>query len=173
MCFKMLNFSAVIVPLIISAIVFCGLAENKNVYDLFCEGAKEGIEIAIKMFPTLIGIFLAIGMLRNSGTLDFIANLFTPIVSKFNVPTEIIPLALIKPISGSASMALATNLMTNFGTETRIGIISATIMGASETTFYVIAVYMNSIKAKIGRKVIIPAILADFASIITAICIIR
>lgn len=169
----MLNFSAIIIPLIISGIVFCGLTENKNVYDLFCEGAKEGIEIAIKMFPTLIGIFLAIGMLKNSGTLDFVAKIFTPIMNQCNVPTEIIPLALIKPISGSASMALATNLMTNFGTETRIGLISATIMGASETTFYVIAVYMNAIKAKKGRFVLIPAILADIASIITAICIIK
>ena len=90
-----------------------------------------------------------------------------------NVPSEIIPLAFIKPISGSASMALATDLITKYGTETRIGMIAATIMAASETTFYVIAVYMNQIKAKKSRNVIIPALIADFVSIITAICIIK
>lgn len=169
----MIKFSAVIVPAIIVIIVLFGLVEKKKVYDLFCDGAKEGIGIAISMFPTLIGIFLAIGMLRNSGTFDFIANIFSPIISKINAPPEIIPLALIKPISGSASMALATDLMTKFGTDTRIGMIAATIMGASETTFYVIAVYMGAVKAKKSRGIIIPAILADIASIITAICIIK
>lgn len=112
-------------------------------------------------------------MLRNSGLLDFVSNIVGSLVKNLNVPQEIIPLAFIKPISGSASMALATDIITKFGTETRIGMISATIMGASETTFYVIAIYMNSIKAKKSRNVIIPAILADIASIVTAILIIK
>ena len=169
----MIYISAIIVPLIIAIIVFCGLIENKKVYDLFCEGAKDGIKMTVKMFPTLIGIFLAIGMLRSSGLLDFISNFLANFLKYFNVPTEIIPLAIIKPISGSASMALATNIISKFGTETRIGMIAATIMAASETTFYVIAVYMNSIKAKKSRNVIIPAIIADIISIITAICILK
>ena len=169
----MIYISAIIVPLTIAIIVFCGLTENKKVYDLFCEGAKDGIKMTVKMFPTLIGIFLAIGMLRSSGLLDFISNFLANFLKYFNVPTEIIPLAIIKPISGSASMALATNIISKFGTETRIGMIAATIMAASETTFYVIAVYMNSIKAKKSRNVIIPAIIADIVSIITAICIIK
>ena len=169
----MIYISAVIVPLIIAIIVFCGLIENKKVYDLFCEGAKDGIKMTVKMFPTLIGIFLAIGMLRSSGLLDFVSNFLANFLKYFNVPAEIIPLAIIKPISGSASMALATNIISKFGTETRIGMIAATIMAASETTFYVIAVYMNSIKAKKSRNVIIPAIIADIVSIITAICIIK
>ena len=169
----MIYFSAVVIPLIISIIVFCGLLENKKVYDLFCDGAKEGIRMTIKMFPTLIGIFLAIGMLRNSGLLDFLSKILSGFLKYLNVPSEIIPLAFIKPISGSASMALATDLITKYGTETRIGMIAATIMAASETTFYVIAVYMNQIKAKKSRNVIIPAIIADIVSIITAVCIIR
>ena len=169
----MMYISAIIVPLIIAVIIFCGLIENKKVYDLFCEGAKDGIKMTIKMFPTLIGIFLAIGMLRSSGLLDFIANFLGKYLKALNVPIEIIPLAFIKPISGSASMALATDIISKFGTETRIGMIAATIMAASETTFYVIAVYMNSIKAKKSRNVIIPAIIADIVSIITAICIIK
>ncbi len=169
----MMYFSAIIIPLIISIIVFCGLIENKKVYDLFCEGAKDGIKMTVKMFPTLIGIFLAIGMLRSSGLLNYLSNILGNILKNLNVPSEIIPLALIKPISGSASMALATDIISKFGTETRIGMIAATIMAASETTFYVIAIYMNSIKAKKSKFVIVPAIIADIVSIITAICIIK
>ena len=169
----MIYFSAIIIPLIISIIVFTGLFENKKVYDLFCDVAKEGIKMTIKMFPTLIGIFLAIGMLRSSGLLDFISSFLGNFLKGLNFPVEIIPLAILKPISGSASMALATDIITKFGTESRIGLIAGTIMCASETTFYVIAIYMNQIKAKKSRNVIIPAIIADIVSIITAICIIK
>lgn len=169
----MIYFSSIIIPLIISIIIFCGLIQNKKVYDIFCDGAKDGIKMTMKMFPTLIGIFLAVGMLRSSGLLEFISNIIGKLVKNFNVPSEIIPLAFIKPISGSASMALATDIISKFGTDTRIGMIAATIMAASETTFYVIAVYMNSVKAKKSRKVIIPALIADVVSIVTAICIIK
>ena len=168
----MTYLSVLIVPIIITSVILVGLLEKKNVYNLFCEGAKDGIKITVGMFPTLIGIFLAIGMLRSSGTLDYIVKIFS-FLTKFEVPGEILPLALIKPISGSAAMALATDLMTKFGTESKIGMMSACIMGASETTFYVIAIYMNEIKAKESRNVIIPAILADIASIVTAILILK
>ncbi len=82
----MIYFSSIIIPLVISIIIFSGLAQNKKVYDLFCEGAKDGIKIAITMFPTLIGIFLAIGMLRSSGLLDFISSLLGVVLKNINFP---------------------------------------------------------------------------------------
>lgn len=164
--------SSIIVPLIITMIVLVGLIERKNVYNLFCEGAKDGMKITIGMFPTLIGIFLAVGMLRASGTLDYIVKIFS-FLTKLNVPGEILPLALIKPLSGSAAIALGTDLMSKFGVDSKIGMMAASIMGASETTFYVIAIYMNTIKVKKSRKVLIPAILADIASIVTAIILLK
>ena len=165
----MIYISAMITPTIIMIIVLAGLIEKKNVYDLFCEGAKDGIKITLKMFPTLIGIFLAISMLRSSGFLTFLANLFLGAAKIFNIPSEIIPLAIIRPISGSASRALGTDLMTKFGPDSRIGLIAAAIMGSSETTFYVIAIYMNAIKAKKSRNVLIAGIVADIVSLITAL----
>ncbi len=169
-----MNFiSAIIVPSIISIILLYGLIEKKKVFDLFCDGAKDGIKITIKMFPTLIGIFLAIGMLRNSGLLDSCVKILSFITKGANIPNEIILLAIIRPISGSASIALATDLMLKYGADSRIGMIAASIMGSSETTFYVIAIYMNSIGAKKSRKVLIPAILADITSVITAILILK
>ena len=157
--------SAIIIPFIISIIIFTGLKEGKKVYDIFIEGAKEGIKITFKLFPTLIGIFIAIGMFRESGLIDFIILNISKITNLFNIPNQILPLAIIKPISGSGAIAF----MSKFGVDSRIGMIAATIMGSSETTFYVIALYMSQVKVKNSRKVVIPAILADLASIISAI----
>ncbi len=169
----MTYISAIIIPTIISLVLFVGIKEKKKVYDLFIEGAKEGVKVNFKLFPTLIGIFLAIYMLRSSGLIDFVCNILASVTELFNVPNEILPLAIIKPISGSGSMAIATEIMAHFGVDSNIGRIAATIMGSSETTFYVIALYMSSVKVKDSRKIIIPAILADIASIISAIIFLR
>lgn len=165
----MIYISAMIIPTIISIILFVGLKEKKNVYDLFIEGAKDGVKVVLKLFPTLIGIFLAIYMLRSSGLIDFVSSVISNVTEIFDVPSEILPLAIIKPISGSGSMAIATEIMTHFGVDSNIGKMAATIMGSSETTFYVIALYMSSVKVKDGRKVVVPALIADLASIISAI----
>ena len=169
----MTYISAIIIPTIISLVLFIGIKEKKKVYDLFIEGAKEGVKVTFKLFPTLIGIFLAIYMLRSSGLIDFVCNILANVTELFNVPNAILPLAIIKPISGSGSMAIATEIMAHFGVDSNIGRIAATIMGPSETTFYVIALYMSSVKVKDSRKIIIPAILADIASIISAIIFLR
>lgn len=161
--------STIIIPVIISIILLVGIKEKKKVFDIFTFGAKEGINVTINLFPTLIGIFLAINMLRSSGLIDFIVSIISNITNMFNIPSEILPLAIIKPISGSGAMALATDIMTKFGPDSKIGMIAATIMGASETTFYVIALYMSKVKVKDSRKIIIPALLADLSSIISAI----
>ena len=169
----MTYISAIIIPTIISLVLFIGIKEKKKVYDLFIEGAKEGVKVTFKLFPTLIGIFLAIYMLRSSGLIDFVCNILANVTELFNVPNAILPLAIIKPISGSGSMAIATEIMAHFGVDSNIGRIAATIMGSSETTFYVIALYMSSVKVKDSRKIIIPVISADIASIISAIIFLR
>ena len=158
--------STMIIPIIMSTILLVGLKEKKKVYDIFVSGAKEGIKITVSLFPTLIGIFLAISMLRSSGFIEFIASIISKVT---DVPSEILPLAIIKPISGSGAMALATDIMTKFGPDSNIGMIAGTIMGSSETTFYVIALYMSKVKVKDSRMVVIPALLADLASIVSAI----
>ena len=108
-------------------------------------------------------------MLRSSGLIDFIVSIISNFTKLINVSSEILPLAIIKPISGSGAIALGTDIMSKFGPDSNIGMIAATIMGSAETTFYVIALYMSQVKVKDSRKVVIPAILADLASIISAI----
>ncbi len=165
--------SSIIVPLIVSIVLFIGLKEKIKVYDTFIEGAKEGIKTAVKLFPTLIGIFIGVNMLRSSGLIDFLVLIISKFTNTLSIASEILPLALIKPISGSAAIAVGTDIMATFGADSKLGMLAATIMGASETTFYVIALYMSQVKTNNSRKIIIPAILADLTSIIVAIFLFR
>ena len=170
----MINYiSNIAMPLIIFIIVFSGLTEKKKVFDIFLKGAKEGIEIVIRIFPTLIGLFLAIIMLRNSGLIDFIINFLNPILSTFKVPSEILPLAILRPISGSASIAIATDIMKSFGVDSNIGLITSVIMGSTETTIYTIAVYSSSVKIKDTRFVLWAALAADIVGMIASVVICR
>lgn len=170
----MINYiSNIAMPLIIFIIVLAGLTEKKKIFDLFLKGAKEGIEIVIKIFPTLVGLFLAIIMLRYSGVIDFVIKFLNPILSTFRVPSEILPLAILRPISGSASIAIATDIMKSFGVDSNIGIIASVIMGSTETTIYTIAVYSSSVKIKDTRFVLWAALAADAVGIIASVVMCR
>ena len=169
---KILNYmSSAAIPIIMLLIIVYGLLERNKVYDTFIEGAKEGIEIVYNIFPTLIGIFIAVGALRSSGILDLIINLISPITNVFKIPSEIMPLALVRPISGSASTAVATDIMTNFGVDSKIGLIASTIMGSTETTFYTIAIYTACVGIKNIRFVLAAALIADFVGMIFSVVI--
>lgn len=169
---KIINYISIIaMPLIILLIITNGLKEKIAVFDIFLKGAKEGIEIVLKIFPTLIGLFVAIGMLRSSGVIDFIINLISPITQSLKMPSEILPLAMLRPISGSASMAVATDIIKNYGVDTFIGILAAVIMGSTETTLYTIAVYSESVKIKKTRFILLAALMADFVGIIVSLII--
>lgn len=169
---KIINYiSAISIPLIIFCIVIYGIKEKKKVYDIFIDGVKEGMEIVIKLFPTLLAIFIAVGMLRNSGLLETITNILSGIMIKIKFPTQILPLVCLRPISGSASMAIATDIMKTYGVDSQIGKIAATIMGSTETIFYTIAVYTSSVGVKKIRFVLIAALIADSIGIITSIVI--
>lgn len=111
------TFSTLAIPGIILIIVIYGIVEKKKVYDLFMEGAKEGAKIVITLFPTLLGLFMAVSMLRSSGILDFIVKIIMPIATTLHLPSEILPLAMLRPISGSAAMAIAIDMMNQYGVD--------------------------------------------------------
>ena len=163
--------SSAAIPLTILIIIVYGLLEKNKVYDTFVEGAKEGIEIVFNIFPTLIGIFVAVGALRSSGILDLIIKFIAPITNLFNIPSEIMPLALVRPISGSASMAVATDIMTTFGVDSKIGLIASTIMGSTETTLYTIAIYTSCVGVKKIRFVLAATLIADFVGMLSSVVI--
>ena len=169
---KFINYISIIaMPMVILIIVCQSLSERKYVFDIFLKGAFDGVEISLKIFPTLIGLFVAIGMLRSSGILEFITKLITPILIFFNFTSEVVPLALLRPISGSASMAVATDIIKNNGVDSFIGILASVIMGATETTLYTIAVYTSSVKIKNTRGILLAALAADFTGIIVSLIV--
>ncbi len=165
--------SAAAVPTVILLIIVYGVMEKNKVYDTFLDGAKEGLEVVIKIFPTLIGIFLAVGALRSSGILDLIINIIQPIISVLKIPAEIMPLAILRPISGSASMAVATDIISQYGADNLIGMIASTIMGSTETTFYTIAVYTSAVGIKKIRFVLVAALVADVVGMLVSVAVCR
>ena len=166
---KIVNYiSTIAVPVVIIIIVIYGIADKKKVYDIFVEGATEGMSIVIKIFPTLLGIFLAVGVLRRSGLLEIITRAVSVFTNKVGFPSEVMPLAMLRPISGSASLAVATDIMKTYGVDSKIGLITSTIMGSTETTFYTIAIYTGSIGVKKIRFVLVAALIADFVGMLTS-----
>ena len=167
---QILNYiSIIVVPLLIFIIILYGVLERKTVFDIFIAGSKDGVKTTIKILPTLIGLFFAIGALRSSGILELIETILKPILDFINFPTEIFPLAILRPISGGASLATATDIIKKYGVDSEIGIIASVIMGATETTLYTIAIYSGYVKIRRTRFVLLAGLMADIAGIITAI----
>lgn len=169
---KLINFlSNLAMPIIILLIVVYGLIEKNKVFDNFLDGAREGLEMVINIFPTLIGLFVAIGALRSSGILDVIINFLMPLLNVIKFPSEIMPLAMLRPISGSSSIAIATDIMKNYGVDSFIGKVASTIMGSTETTIYTIAIYTSCVKIKKTRFVLLAALTADIIGMITSVVV--
>ena len=158
-------------PMTILIIIFYALKEKIAAFDIFLKGAKEGVEITFKIFPTLIGLFFAIGLLRSSAIIDLITKIISPVLNFIKFPSEIVPLALLRPISGSASMAVATDIIKQNGVDSFVGLVASVIMGSTETTLYTIAVYTSSVKIKNSRGIIVAALAADITGILVSILI--
>lgn len=155
------QISNFVMPVVIGIIIVWGIIEKKPIFDLFLEGAKEGLETTIKLFPTLIGLFFAIGLLRSSGVVGGLTAIISPITAIINIPSEIMPLAILRPISGSAAIAVATDIMKEFGVDSFIGRVASVIMGSTETTLYTIAVYTSCVRIKKNRGVLAASLTAD------------
>lgn len=171
---QIINYiSNIAMPLIILLIVIYGLKEKNKVFDTFLEGAKEGLEITLGIFPTLIGLFVAIGALRSSGILDIIIYFLTPLLNVIHFPSELMPLAMLRPISGSSSIAVATDIMKNYGVDSSLGMMASVIMGSTETTLYTIAIYTSCVKIKKTRGILGAALIGDVVGILTSIVVCR
>ena len=144
-----------------------------NAFDAFVTGAKQGFETSISIIPYLIGMMVAKGMLRASGFFDLLSNLLAPVLSAIGMPSELIPLALVRPFSGSASTGVMAELIHQQGGESWISKTAATMMGSTETTFYVIAVYFGAVSIKRTRHAVVAGLLADMTGIIASVVICR
>ena len=128
----------------------------------------EGEKIVIELFPTLLALIVSVGMLNASGVIDVISKWIAPILNIFNINNKLAPLILLRPISGSTTTAIATNLMKQYGVDSSIGLISSCIMGATETTIYVVSIYSSKVNIKNVKEVIIIGLIADFIGILAS-----
>ena len=144
-----------------------------NVFDTFVKGAKQGFETSISIMPTLIAMMVAIGMLRASGFFELLNDYLSPILTASGMPADLLPLALIRPFSGSASTGIMAELIHEHGGNSLIAKTAATMMGSTETTFYVIAVYFGAVGIKRTRHAIPAGLLADLAGVIASVAVCR
>lgn len=144
-----------------------------NVFDAFIVGAKQGFDTSISIIPHLVAMMVAIGMLRASGFFGLMTQFLAPFLIRIGMPPEILPLALIRPFSGSASTGMMAELIHQHGGDSLIAKMAATLLGSTETTFYVIAVYFGSVGIKRTRHAIPAGLLADLAGIIASVWICR
>lgn len=163
---EFLSSTAILFFLLIT--ILFGIIEKKNVFGLFLKGVVEGEKIVIELFPTLLALIVAVGMLNTSGFINFISNLISPILNIFQIEKALSPLILLRPISGSTTTAVATTLMEQYGVDSKIGLIASCIMGSTETTIYVASIYSSKVKVKDIKEVIIIGLIADFIGIVAS-----
>ncbi|MDP2360873.1 MAG: nucleoside recognition domain-containing protein [bacterium] len=166
-------FSHALVPFLFVAIPVFAVARRVKLYEEFIEGAKGGFEVALRIIPYLVAILVAIGMFRASGALDLLAGLLAPLTAAIGFPVEALPAALMRPLSGSGSLGLVTELIQVHGPDSFIGRLASTMYGSTETTFYVLAVYFGSVGIRRTRHALIAGLLADAAGLLAALWICR
>lgn len=162
-----------IIPIIIVSIVLYGMFKGVKVYECFIEGAKEGVSVCVKIFPYLLAMMLAVSVFRESLALNYFIKLIKPVVGIFGIPSEIVPLILIKPLSGSGAIGVFTDTLKTYGADSYIGRLSSIIMGSTETIFYTITVYYGAVGIKKIRHTLWAAVMADISAIIIAVTITR
>ncbi len=153
------------IPLVIFYIVAHALTEQVNVYDEFVKGAADGLKTVLKIMPTLIGLMVAVGMLRASGFLDMAAKFLEPVARLLHFPVQLIPLAVVRLFSSSAATSLALDIYKSYGTDSFIGMTASIMMGCTETVFYTMSVYFLTAKVTKTRWTLPGALLATFAGI--------
>ena len=169
----MSNIGSWAVPIVISIIIISGIVKNLPIFDIFLNGAKDGLGVSVSIAPSLIGLITAISMIKASGALDIFTSFIAPFANKIGFPPEVVPLAILRPISGSGTIALLDNLFSEYGPDSSIGNIASIVMGGTETTFYTAAVYLGSIGIKNSKYTIPSALLADLTTIILAVISVR
>ncbi len=165
--------SIIAIPLIIAIFISFGFIKKVKVYESFVEGAKEGFNVAIRIIPFLVGMLMAIGIFRAGGAMDWLIYILKPFTDLIGMPAEALPMALMRPLSGSGSLGIMAEIISVHGADSFIGILVSTFYGSTETTFYVLAVYFGSVSIKQTRYAVAAGLLADVAGILGALFIVK
>ena len=170
---KLVQFGNFLIPIILGLIIIYAMKKNVNVYDSFINGAKEGLELSISVFPYLIGMLFATNILLNSNFLENIFDFMKPVFDLLKIPVEIMPMAVIRPISGNASFAIMIDLIKTYGVDSFIGLVSASLQGATDTTIYVLCLYFGSIGIKKIRYSLWVGLLTDLVAVFVSVVVVK
>ena len=168
-----MNFSAYLIPLLLSSTALFALTRRVDVYAAITDGAQEGLTVLLRILPSLVGLLTAVYMLRASGALEFLEAFLSPVLALIGIPEDLAALLLIRPVSGSAALALGSELMAEHGPDSYIGCIASVMLGSSETTFYTVAVYFGSAGIRRTRYAVPAALIADAVCFISSAFAVR
>lgn len=158
-----------LVPILVAIVLVAGFVRRVPVYDTFVEGAEEGIQLVLRILPYLVGIFIAIHLFRASGALESFTRAVEPFLLALGLPPPIVPLVLIRPISGGAAMGLILDILRTYGPDSYVGRLASVMQGSSDTTFYVLSLYFGSVRIRrIGRAMVI-CLIGDLAAFVAAL----
>ena len=161
------------IPILAGSIVFTALVRRVNIYEIFVEGAKEGFNVGVRIIPYLVAILCAIAFFRASGAMDLLMTIVSPLTNLLGMPSEALPMALVRPLSGSGALGVMSEIINTHGPDSYIGRLVSTMMGSTETTFYVLAVYFGSVGVSKVRHALWAGLIADVAGILSAVWICR
>ncbi|MCY6370147.1 spore maturation protein [Clostridium ganghwense] len=162
-----------IIPILMGFIVIYGMAKGVKVYECFVEGAKEGLTLCFNIYPYLLAMLLGVGVFRESGALGYFIELIKPIVKFIGLPPEVVPLVMVKPLSGSGAQGIYMDILNQYGADTYIGLVASIIIGSTETIFYTLTVYYGAVNIKKIRHTLWAAIMADLTAVVAAVTIAR
>ena len=158
-------------PLILLTVLTFGIFKKVPLYEEFTEGAKDGFKVSVKIIPYLVAIIVGISMLRASGAIEMLASFLSPILTKFNIPADTLPLMIVRSLSGSGALGIFSDIANHLGPDSYATKLSAVMLGSSETTFYVLAVYFGAVGISKIRYALVIGLLADLVGIIAAISV--
>jgi Uncharacterized membrane protein len=167
------KIGASVLPIVIGVILIYAFIKEKDVFDLFVSGAKEGMNTTVKILPALIGLLMAVNILKTSGLLEALCSVFAPFADALGISSELVPLALLRPISGSGSSAYVMSIFKSFGPDSETGKIASVLSSATETTFYAVAVYFGATKYKKLYYTVPIALIGDMVTIIFAVLTVK
>lgn len=160
------KITSYIVPCFIAFILLFGIYKKVDVFEVFIEGARDGLKTSVKILPALIILMTCVGMFKASGGLDVLSNAMEPVARFLHIPQEIIPLALLRPVSGSGALVIYEDILRSYGADSMLGRISSVLMGSTETTFYTIAVYYGATKIQKSRHTLVCSLTGDVTGFI-------
>ncbi len=166
------TISKLIIPLFVLIVIFYAFRKKVMIYDTFLEGAKEGLITVFHIFPSIIAMVFAINIFLKSQLLETVFGIIAPILTKIHLPIQILPMAFVRPISGTASLAIMNDIFANFGPDSFVGRLASTIQGCTDTTIYVLALYFGSIKINKTRYALSTGLFADFIGIVASFLVV-